>query len=271
MESQSTHESGDAIASALPNDAPLSAQPMAAFGSLKRPTALGKSAWNEESTPKGKRTNRFLRASLYVSLGLCSFVFFLYLTFPYGVLKEVLVSKITESIQKSGYPVRVGIGSLRPNWITGIQAENVIVSNSTDSTALLKLGKVTARINLLPLLIGQIGISAYVSQSGGYLDADLKIPIFGAIKGAGPKFVQVNFKSFSLDPIFKRTFKFQSLRRNESNERRLINRRAPLAWRRSSRCSGPPPAPRRRRAVGARRTRRSWRRPLSYEPLRAPW
>ncbi len=202
MDSQSTHESGDAVASALPNDAPLSAQPMAAFGSLKRPTALGKSAWNEESTPKGKRTNRFLRAALYVSLGFCSFIFFLYLTFPYGVLKEVLVSKITESIQKAGYPVRVGIGSLRPNWITGIQAENVIVSNSTDSTALLKLGIVTARVNLLPLLIGQIGISAYVSQSGGYLDADLKIPMFGAIKGAGPKFVQVNFKSFSLDPIF---------------------------------------------------------------------
>lgn len=179
-------------------------QPFSALGALKRPTALNKasSSWNDDSSPRSKRTNPIVRALLYVALGLVSFFFFLYITFPYGVIKEVAVSQITENIQKAGYPVRVSIGTLRPHWLTGVQLENVVISNMSDPNAVLKLGIVNVRLNVLPLLWGTLRVTSYVSQAGGSLDAQVDLPVLGVIKGAGPKYALVNFKKFTLDPIF---------------------------------------------------------------------
>ena len=174
-----------------------------AFISLKRPTSLGSTAWNEEAVPKGKRTHPLVRAVLYVGLGLVSFILFLYLTFPYGVIKEVAVSKVTEMFQKQGLPLRLSIGSMNPSWVTGLELENVQLTNVADAAATLKLGSVHVRLNVLPFLWGTIKVTAKATQTGGFMEAAVGLPLWGLIKGEqSPKYANIDFKSFQLDPLF---------------------------------------------------------------------
>ncbi len=178
-----------------------------ALGLLKRPTLLddrdGSSAWDEGEVKKGKRTHPLVRALAFVALGLTSFLFFLYVTFPYGVIKEVVVSSIADNLRSSGIPARVSIGSMRPHWFTGVQLKNVVVTNAADSEANLRLGEVTVRLNLLPLLIGRATVTGRITQAGGALDLRVNMPIVGAILGhQSPSLARLDFKSFALDPIF---------------------------------------------------------------------
>lgn len=160
-------------------------------------------SWDEAPETKQKKGSRIRRISALVALGILSFFLFLYLTFPYGVLKEVLSMKITEGLQQSGFPIQVRIGSLKPHWFTGAQLGNVVVTNMTDKSAVLKLGEATARLNVLPLLIGRISVDTRITQAGGSLEANAVIPIGGLLKGApNVRTVNVEFKSFALEPLF---------------------------------------------------------------------
>ena len=182
-------------------DVPIN--PSGPFISLKRPTALGNTAWNEEAVHKGKRTHPLVRAILYVGLGLTSFILFLYLTFPYGVIKEVAVSKITEMFQKEGLPLRLSIGSMNPNWVTGVELDNVQLTNVADTAATLKLGSVKVRLNVLPFLWGTVKVTAKATQTGGNMEAAIGLSLLGLIRGdQSPKYANVEFKSFQLDPLF---------------------------------------------------------------------
>jgi len=199
--------SGTAALPVGPTVTPVSAGPGSALGLLKRPTLLDDrdagSSWDEAETRKGKRTNPVVRAFLFIGLGLASFFFFLYLTFPYGVIKEVVVSTVTDSLRKSGIPVRIAIGSLRPHWFTGIQLKDVQVTNAADPDANLKIGEATVRLNLLPLLLGKATVAGRVTQAGGAMNLRVDLPILGAINGhQSPSLARVDFQSFALDPIF---------------------------------------------------------------------
>ena len=160
------------------------------------------SAWDNEEPKKQKRMRPVLRAFIYIGIGALSFLLFLYLTFPYGVIKEVAVSQIAEVLRSAGYPVRVSIGSLRPYWFTGIQLKDVKVVNSTDSAASLSLGEVTFRLNVLPLLWGTAKIEGKITQAGGSVELSADVPLLAAAKGiSSPSDAQVKFKSFALDPF----------------------------------------------------------------------
>lgn len=181
-----------------------SAPPTNPFGMLKRPSALaGASAWNEEATPKNKGMHPATRIALYVLLGLCSFLLFLYLTFPYGVIKEVAVSKINEQFQSQGLPLRLSIGSMSPSWLTGVKLKNVQLTNAADAKANLKLDEVTARFNAIPLLWGTIRVTAALEQGSGSLDTAIELPLIDTIRGyAAPKYARVTLNRFALDPLF---------------------------------------------------------------------
>jgi type II secretion system protein N len=134
---------------------------------------------------------------------MASFLFFLYVTFPYGVIKEVIVDRVTQEIQKSGTPVRLSIGSLEPYWFTGIELENVSLTNITLDAANLRLGKVRVYVNPFAVILGRIGVSVYLTQVGGSAAIDIALPILSLIKGApSPSQATVELKSFSLDPFF---------------------------------------------------------------------
>ncbi|MCA2961768.1 MAG: type II secretion system protein GspN [Silvanigrellales bacterium] len=194
------------LAAATSAGATVATGPTSALGLLKRPTLLDDrdtgSSWDENETRKSKRTNPVVRAFVFIGLGLASFFFFLYLTFPYGVIKEVVVSTISDTLRKSGIPVRVSIGSLRPYWFTGLQLKDVQVTNAADANANLKLGEATVRLNLLPLLIGRATVTARLTQAAGRLDAEIVMPLVGAIQGhQSPSLARVDFKAFALDPL----------------------------------------------------------------------
>lgn len=160
-------------------------------------------SWDEEHETKPKRRNKAARIAFLVGLGFVSFFIFVYLTFPYGVLKEVATTKINEALQASGQPISIRVGALHPYWFTGIELNNVVVSNATDANATLKLGEVTTRLNILPLFLGRIGVSGRATQAGGSLEFDAKIPIMSIIQGnPNPRTVEVSFKNFSLDALF---------------------------------------------------------------------
>jgi type II secretion system protein N len=170
------------------------------LASLKSPT----SNWDEDvDQSRSKGSSRLKRIFWYTALGLASFLFFLYVTFPYGVVKEVIVERATRQIQASGLPIRLSIGSLEPYWLTGIQMENVNLTNVTSQNANLRLGIIRARIKPLSLLIGQIGVNLYMTQVGGSLDVDVNLPLSSLIAGTpSPSSAAIDVKSFSVDPFF---------------------------------------------------------------------
>lgn len=162
------------------------------------------STWDEgDEEPRLNRTSQFKRILSYTLLGLFSFFFFLYVTFPYGVIKEVIVDKATRQIQSSGLPVRLSIGSLEPYWLTGVQLENVNLTNVSSQNANLRFGIVRARLKLLSLFVGNISVNVYMTQVGGSLDLDVALPLSTVLAGApSPSWAEIEIKSFSTDPFF---------------------------------------------------------------------
>jgi type II secretion system protein N len=192
MVSHKNHPAEHSDGSGLPGVSPLSE---GRRGSMLHQSSLlnegGKSLFDSSAHDEGPqsfldkvRTLAWWRRCLgYVLLGIVSFIIFLYLTFPYAVVKEGLVGAVSDAMQQMGISARLNIGVLRPDWFTGVALENVTLVNSRDTTAQVRFGVIKARLNVLPLLLGRISVSAYVTQSGGTLDANFVLPIGGLIAG----------------------------------------------------------------------------------------
>lgn len=168
------------------------------------------SSWDEEEElPKVNRSKRASRGLGYLALGLSSFLFFLYVTFPYGVIKEVIVDKVTQAIQQSGLPIRLSIGTLEPYWLTGIEMENVTLTNITSQTANLRMGIVRARLRPLSLFAGKLGIGLYLTQVGGNLEVIATVPLSTLLSQQPmPDAVEVELNSFAVDPFFHHALAF---------------------------------------------------------------
>lgn len=173
---------------------------IANLGALKTPS----SAWNEEEPPKVRKKNVVKKWLRYSALAITSFFFFLYLTFPYGVLKEVIVDRVTQEIQKSGMPIRLSIESLDPYWVTGIQLKNLSINNVTADSVSLKLSRVRLYLNPFSLIIGRVSFSLNVMQGEGLAVIKLSIPISTLLSGhPSPRSANIELRSFSVDPFFK--------------------------------------------------------------------
>lgn len=162
------------------------------------------SAWAAEAREQPKIPRRVRRALYYCALGLVSFLFFLYITFPYAVLKEFIVTSISSQLSAVGMNAQVNIGSLRPSWVTGIVIENLEIMSTTDARARTKFEEVRARLKLLPFLIGNVGVTAYVQQQKGSIDIDASLPI-SALLGSGAaapvNHATIEFNEFTVDSI----------------------------------------------------------------------
>lgn len=169
------------------------------LGSLKAPTT----AWNEDDQPTKKSGKPlYLKWLRYAALGAISFLFFLYTTFPYGVLKEVVVDRVNQEIQASGMPIRVSIQSLEPYWFTGLEMKNFAVRNVSSPTASLNLETARIYVNPFSLFIGRIGIRLYLTQSSGWTSFRMAIPILTLLSGApSPSSATLDLRGFSLDPF----------------------------------------------------------------------
>lgn len=128
-----------------------------------------------------------------------SFLFFLYFTFPYGVLKEALRSQIASA---TGYDVRMK--SLSPKLLIGITADEVEV-HAPGTDVPLKFKKVKAGVSVFNLLIGRLGVElTLLEPSGGELTAGIKFGLFGLMSGDPmPRSISLTSEKFALDGITK--------------------------------------------------------------------
>ena len=143
--------------------------------------------------------SRPIRISGLIGLFFISFLFFLYFTFPYGVLKEALRSQIATA---TGIDVRMK--SMGPKFPVGVTADEIEI-RSPGSDVPLKFKQLKVSVGLLNLLIGRVGVGVgLVDASGGTLNAGVKMGILGLISGDMlPKSITLESERFPLDNIVK--------------------------------------------------------------------
>jgi hypothetical protein len=126
-----------------------------------------------------------------------SFFIFLYLSFPYGVLKEALSTQVFAS---TGMTIR--IEELGPAFPFGFDANGVEIGDH--STARLSFKEVRLTLSPFQLFFFRLGVHARVESVGkGRMDVSLGFPLhrlFGR-NGFIPSSLSLNAKSFPLDSI----------------------------------------------------------------------
>jgi hypothetical protein len=144
-----------------------------------------------------KKTLQYL---LLFLLFCASFVLFLFVTFPYEVLKESLAAEMS---QATGYAV--SIGDMSPSLPLGVKAENIKL-DAPSGTATLTLSSLSVDINPFMVLLGKLKVNAEVKSGTGAMDVGLDFGLFDLIRGAGSGAVVPNHflftaKAFPLDQI----------------------------------------------------------------------
>jgi len=128
---------------------------------------FGSEAWGDTLSPRVKKLKRSKIILTQTLFGLAVFIVFLCLTFPMNVVKEVIVTKVNTSLSENNVPVRLNIGALKTRFPLGVSLEDVQVSNMNNATAVVKIGKLDATLNVLPMFIGRLSADLRITQSGG--------------------------------------------------------------------------------------------------------
>ncbi|MBC61356.1 MAG: type II secretion system protein GspN [Zetaproteobacteria bacterium] len=116
--------------------------------------------------------NNLSKILLYVSFAIGSFLFFLYITFPYQVLKEMISSKIEEN---SG--VIFHIDELSPKLPVGLELKGLSIQ--TPGSKSLNLNEVEFDVSLLSLLLGKAKINLNIKDKyDGQMVVSLSFGIF---------------------------------------------------------------------------------------------
>lgn len=135
----------------------------------------------------------FTRVLSYSFLALGSFFLFLYLTFPFEVVKEGVVIELSKAL---GMPVQMK--SLRPTLPLGVKAEEVSVS--IPGSKHLGFSVVEANVSLLRLFLGKLAVAVEIEdKNGGQLVGAIHYPLLQMILGevALPSAVQLQAKGFA--------------------------------------------------------------------------
>ncbi len=135
-----------------------------------------------------------LKTAGYVVLFLVSFIFFVYFTFPYEVLKENVSAELSSA---TGYSIHIGkLGSKFP---IGLEARDVNIDSSGASP--LQISKFKVRISLLSLLIGRVSVEVeVVDKGGGTFAAEVTLSAFKLIfsQAALPSRIELESDNFSI-------------------------------------------------------------------------
>jgi type II secretion system protein N len=128
-----------------------------------------------------------------------SLLFFVYLTFPFGVLKESLTAAINRN---SDFNVRIGY--LSSDFPVGLRAEDVVISKRGAKKS-VSIKKMSVELGLLSLLIGRVRVDAEISEgSGSYLDLSTSFSLFGLMSGAMiPNRIDLDAKNYAIGQLFE--------------------------------------------------------------------
>lgn len=132
-----------------------------------------------------------------IGLFIVSLLFFLYMSFPYGVLKEALSSQIQLA---TGITVRME--SLGPAFPFGLSAGGVEIYKGRSPR--FKIKEVTASVSVWQLLMLRLGLSVEAEDpKGGDLAVSVGYGVFDLVTGniGLPSKVSMTAKSFSLDSL----------------------------------------------------------------------
>lgn len=152
------------------------------------------------------------RPVLYILLFLFSFTFFLYLTFPYSVLKEAVFAEVAKA---TGYNIQ--IENFGPSLPVGFEGENLQIS-SKDGSQNIQLQEVDITISMLSLLIGRISIDAdLVSKNKGELDLQVSWGILQLALDQNfiPSSIDIDADNFDVGSLA--TFGIQSYAKNAND------------------------------------------------------
>jgi type II secretion system protein N len=161
---------------------------------------------NEDTRPIKKVPRRILW-SIYALGAIVPLIGFTYFTFPYGVIKEFLIQKLSSAFIEQNIPLRVKIGQLSPYWVTGVELKNLSLYQVSDTPEEIAFPKVTARLNVTPLFINQISLSSSLQQKEGFLDLKVSLPMIQTLfKGAASPYIDAQIDNFGVEGFFKQVF-----------------------------------------------------------------
>lgn len=178
-------------------------------------TQLGTDAWGDGISPRIKKTKRARAFLIYGGVGILSFLLFLYVSFPFNVVKEVAVSKINDIFIENKLPIRVRVAGLKLKLPIGIQLEELQVVNVNDSSATIKIGRATASVSVLSLLLGKVDADVRLTQSGGNVEINFNDKITSLMKAARTPNtrlpsgnLKIDFKTFEIAPFIANTLAY---------------------------------------------------------------
>ncbi|MGB0678796.1 MAG: type II secretion system protein GspN [Polyangiales bacterium] len=138
--------------------------------------AEGLGGWRQSWQRHGKEV--LVYAGLFV---LATLVFF-YLLFPYDRLRETLVRTIEEPPVQGGGRRSSGwkaeIAELSPAWLTGVELSAVQLTRSAKGAdkhpIIVQADSVYVRLQILPLLVGDIAVSFAAEMAGGSIEGEYR-------------------------------------------------------------------------------------------------
>jgi len=175
-----------------------------------RKTSLFSSdVWVDNTSPRVKKGRRLKTILTYSLVGLSSFILFLYLSFPFNVVKEVLIGKVNDTFMQNSVRLRLTVGNFKIKLPVGLSFEDIQFTNVNDPSSVLKLGKATVSLSPLSLFVGKLSAQVRVEQSGGNFELETSHGIADLISLGNsrrammiPKgTVELDFVRFDLRPL----------------------------------------------------------------------
>jgi type II secretion system protein N len=111
---------------------------------------------------------------------LCLVVFATW-TFPFAKVRDRIVASFNESQRASGSSRELAIADMTSSWVTGVKLTGVRIidreahdtskaEGKADAKNEIKIDSVVARVELLPLLVGNHNVTFYAEAFGGKID-----------------------------------------------------------------------------------------------------
>ncbi|MES2614742.1 MAG: type II secretion system protein GspN [Bdellovibrionota bacterium] len=141
---------------------------------------------------------------LYAAMSLVLTIFFIYIFFPFSLLKEVGISKLQVYLNQTNMGLNIEAQSLSSYWFTGVKIKNIQITNPHQEKSSLKIDEVTVRVSVLPILLGKINVNSDVKIANGDASLFVSLSLLDLISNkTNIKKASADFDNFKLDEIFK--------------------------------------------------------------------
>lgn len=157
---------------------------------------------------------KIARIFILIFVGFFSFLFFLYFSFPYEVLKESIAVHLS---QETG--INMNLGEMKPKLPLGVSFKRIQVTTPSGTSLFLK--SATVKVSLLKALIGKVGIGVEITDDkAGVLEFQTDFGIISLITDPAPfpSYMNITASKFKIDQIVN----FALKRQEESEETNVL-------------------------------------------------